>query len=176
MKKITKKQVKDLLFLPLNDLIFKAQTIHKKNFKNPDVQLASLISIKTGSCPEDCKYCPQSAHYNVDLKKENLIELSRVKKAATLARNNGAHRFCMGAAWRQVKDNADFERVLEMVRTVKALDLETCATLGMITKEDVIIIISNSGETMELIQLLPSIKNNKPIAIINSFTSLLLII
>ncbi|MFL2679113.1 MAG: biotin synthase BioB [Alphaproteobacteria bacterium] len=135
MKKITKKQIKDLLFLPLNDLIFKAQTTHKKNFKNPDVQLASLISIKTGSCPEDCKYCPQSAHYNVDLKKENLIELSRVKKAATLARNNGAHRFCMGAAWKKIPNGKDFETIIQMIKEVKSLDLEACVTLGSLTEK-----------------------------------------
>ena len=86
MNKITSEQIKNLFSLPLNELIFKAREIHKKNFEDGDVQLASLISIKTGSCPEDCKYCPQSAHYNVNLKKENLINVSEVKKAAKLAK------------------------------------------------------------------------------------------
>ena len=91
MNKITSEQIKSLFSLPLNELIFKAQGIHKENFQNGDVQLASLISIKTGSCPEDCKYCPQSAHYNVNLKKENLIDISEVKKAAKLAKRNGTN-------------------------------------------------------------------------------------
>ena len=97
--------------------------------------MASLISIKTGSCPEDCKYCPQSAHYNVDLKKEKLIDISEVKKAASKAKKNGADRFCMGAAWKKLKDGNDLEAVIEMIKEVKALDLEACVTLGSITKD-----------------------------------------
>ena len=93
----TKEKILDILNLPLNDLIFKAQSVHRKFFKNADVQLASLVSIKTGSCPEDCKYCLQSAHFNVDIKKK-LMDFSNLKEAASLAKKNGADRFCMGAA------------------------------------------------------------------------------
>ena len=135
MNKITSEQIKNLFTLPLNELIFKAREIHKKNFEDGDVQLASLISIKTGSCPEDCKYCPQSAHYNVNLKKENLIDVSEVKEAAKLAKNNGANRFCMGAAWKKLRDGKDIDAVIEMIKEVKSLDLEACVTLGSITKD-----------------------------------------
>ena len=135
MNKISSEQIKNLFSLPLNELIFKAREIHKKNFEDGDVQLASLISIKTGSCPEDCKYCPQSAHYNVNLKKENLIDVSEVKKAAKLAKKNGANRFCMGAAWKKLKDGKDLDTVIEMIKEVKSLDLEACVTLGSITKD-----------------------------------------
>ena len=135
MNKITSEEIKNLFTLPLNELIFKAREIHKKNFEDGDVQLASLISIKTGSCPEDCKYCPQSAHYNVNLKKENLIDVSEVKEAAKLAKKNGANRFCMGAAWKKLRDGKDIDAVIEMIKEVKSLDLEACVTLGSITKD-----------------------------------------
>ena len=135
MNKISSEQIKNLFSLPLNELIFKAREIHKKNFENGEVQLASLISIKTGSCPEDCKYCPQSAHYNVNLKKENLIDVCEVKKAAELAKKNGANRFCMGAAWKKLRDGKDLDSVIEMIKEVKSLDLEACVTLGSITKD-----------------------------------------
>lgn len=134
MKKYNLKEIKKIIFLPLADLIFKAQSVHQENFKSSDFQLASLISIKTGSCPEDCKYCPQSAHYNVDLKKEKLIEIARVKKAAETAKNNGADRFCMGAAWKKLPDGKDFDKVIEMIKTVKSLNLEACVTLGSINE------------------------------------------
>ncbi len=134
MNKVSLKKIKKLISSPLNDLVFKAQKIHKKNFKNADVQLASLISIKTGSCPEDCKYCPQSAHYNVDLEKESLINLEKVKAAAIRAKESGADRFCMGAAWKKLKDGKDLDTVIEMIQEVKSLDLEACVTLGSITK------------------------------------------
>ena len=134
MTKFNLKDIKKLIFLPLNDLIFKAQNTHKKHFKTTDFQLASLMSIKTGSCPEDCKYCPQSAHFNVDLKKEKLVEVSKVKEAAKLAKKNGADRFCMGAAWKKLPEGKDFSKVIEMIRTVKSLELEACVTLGSITE------------------------------------------
>ncbi len=133
MNKISFRQIKNLFSLPLDQLILKAQKVHKENFDIGDVQLASLISIKTGSCPEDCKYCPQSAHYNVNLKKENLINISEVKKAAKLAKKNGAQRFCMGAAWKKLRDGNDLNSVVEMIKEVKSLDLEACVTLGSIT-------------------------------------------
>ena len=134
MTKFNLEDIKKLIFLPLNDLIFMAQNTHKKYFKTNDFQLASLMSIKTGSCPEDCKYCPQSAHFNVNLKKEKLVEVSKVKKAAELAKQNGADRFCMGAAWKKLPEGKDFNKVIEMIRTVKSLELEACVTLGSITE------------------------------------------
>ena len=134
MTKFNLKDIKKLIFLPLNDLIFMAQNTHKKHFKTNDFQLASLMSIKTGSCPEDCKYCPQSAHFNVNLKKEKLVEVSKVKKAAELAKKNGADRFCMGAAWKKLPEGKDFDKVIEMIKTVKSLELEACVTLGSITE------------------------------------------
>ena len=134
MNKISLKKIKNLIKSPLNKLIFKAQKVHNQNFRDANIQLASLISIKTGSCPEDCKYCPQSAHYNVELKKEKLIDIERVKLAAFKAKKNGADRFCMGAAWKRLKDGNDLEAVVEMIKQVKALGLEACVTLGSITK------------------------------------------
>jgi len=134
MKKISLRKIKNLLSSPLNELIFKAQKTHNRFFKKADVQLASLISIKTGSCPEDCKYCPQSAHYNVNLKKESLIDISKVKEAAVKAKKNGADRFCMGAAWKKLKDGKDLHSVIKMIKMIKSLNLEACVTLGSITK------------------------------------------
>ena len=132
-----KAQVKKLFKLPFNDLLFKAHTTHRKYFKNNQVQLSTLLSIKTGSCPEDCAYCPQSAHHNTKLKKEKLIELKRVKEAAVIAKKNGSTRFCMGAAWRNPTDK-DLETVCEMIQMVSKLGLETCATLGMLRKEQAV--------------------------------------
>ena len=138
MSKVSLNKIKNILSKPLDDLIFQAQTVHKKNFKSSSFQLASLISIKTGSCPEDCKYCPQSAHYNVDLKKERLIEISKVEKAAKVAKSNGADRFCMGAAWKKLRDGEDLNCVIQMIKIVKSLGLEACVTLGSITKSQAI--------------------------------------
>jgi len=134
MKKYTFKNIIKILSLPLDELIFSAQKVHKKNFKTEDFQFASLISIKTGSCPEDCKYCPQSAHYNVNLKKEKLIDIERVKNAAVLAKRNGSNRFCMGAAWKKLKDGNDLKTVVQMIKEVKSIGLEACVTLGTVTK------------------------------------------
>tara|TARA_B100000886_G_C20421272_1_gene491733 strand:- start:530 stop:1486 length:957 start_codon:yes stop_codon:yes gene_type:complete len=136
--KNTLKNIKKKLSLPLDELIYSAQKVHKKNFKNEDFQFASLISIKTGSCPEDCKYCPQSAHYNVNLKKEKLVDITKIKEAATLAKKNGSNRFCMGAAWKKLKDGNDLEKVVEMIKEVKLIGLEACVTLGSITKNQAI--------------------------------------
>ena len=138
MSKVSLNKIKNILSKPLDDLIFHAQTVHKKNFKSSSFQLASLISIKTGSCPEDCKYCPQSAHYNVDLKKERLIEISKVERAAKVAKSNGADRFCMGAAWKKLRDGEDLNCVIQMIKIVKSLGLEACVTLGSITKSQAI--------------------------------------
>ena len=125
-------EVQALYGLPFNDLLFKAQTIHRENFDPNEVQVSSLLSIKTGSCSEDCGYCPQSARYDSDLTPEALMPVDEVIKAAAVAKEQGASRFCMGAAWRSPKDK-DIERVVEMVQGVKALGMETCVTLGMLS-------------------------------------------
>lgn len=125
-------EVQALFALPFNDLIFQAQTLHRQHFDPNEVQISSLLSIKTGSCSEDCGYCPQSARYDSGLKSEALMPIAEVIQAAQQAKDQGASRFCMGAAWRQPKDR-DIERVVEMVQGVKALGMETCVTLGMLT-------------------------------------------
>ncbi|HIF53754.1 MAG: biotin synthase BioB [Methylococcales bacterium] len=125
-------EVQALYALPFNDLLFKAQAMHRENFDPNEVQISSLLSIKTGSCSEDCGYCPQSARYDADLTPEALMPVDQVIQSAKLAKDQGASRFCMGAAWRSPKDK-DIERVVEMVQGVKALGMETCVTLGMLT-------------------------------------------
>lgn len=125
-------EVNALFSQPFNDLIFQAQTVHRENFDANEIQISSLLSIKTGSCSEDCGYCPQSARYDANLKSETLMPIEEVVKAAQLAKEQGASRFCMGAAWRSPKDR-DIERVVEMVQEVKFLGMETCVTLGMLT-------------------------------------------
>ena len=131
----TQNEILKILNLPLLELIFKAQKIHKKYFPKKDVQLASLLSIKTGSCPENCKYCPQSAHYNTGIKKEALISVKEVLKKAKKAKNSGASRFCMGAAWREVKDGSEFNKVIKMVEGIKKIGMESCVTLGMLNQK-----------------------------------------
>lgn len=126
--------VLELFHMPFNDLLFKAQTIHRQNFNPNQVQLSTLYNIKTGSCPENCSYCSQSAHFNTGLKKEPLKGLDDVLENAKIAKENGASRFCMGAAWRGPKDN-DLDKVIEMVKEVKKLGLETCVTLGLLKKD-----------------------------------------
>ncbi len=125
-------EVEALLALPFNDLIFQAQSVHRVFFDPNEIQVSSLLSIKTGSCSEDCGYCPQSARYDSDLNPEALMPVDAVLKAAQQAKEQGASRFCMGAAWRSPKDR-DIERVVEMVQGVKALGMETCVTLGMLS-------------------------------------------
>jgi biotin synthase len=120
-----------LLDLPFNDLLFQAQTVHRQNFDPNRIQRSTLLSIKTGGCPEDCGYCPQSARHTAGVDNEPMLPLEEVVRAAQAARANGATRFCMGAAWRGPKDR-DLAPVLDMVREVKKLGLETCCTLGML--------------------------------------------
>lgn len=127
-------EVQTLFDLPFNDLLFRAQQVHRTHFDPNQVQVSTLLSIKTGSCPEDCKYCPQSGHYNTGLDKEKLLELDKVVAEASAAKERGATRFCMGAAWRAPSDK-DLCFVLEMVSKVKALGMETCMTLGMLTTD-----------------------------------------
>ncbi|HYQ91875.1 MAG TPA: radical SAM protein, partial [Candidatus Competibacteraceae bacterium] len=121
-----------LFELPFNDLLFQAHSVHRANFDPNTVQLSTLLSIKTGACPEDCAYCPQSVRYNTNLERERLLPLEEVLAAARRARSNGDTPFCMGAAWRSPKDR-DLDQVAEMVKGVKAVGLETCLTLGMLT-------------------------------------------
>jgi biotin synthase len=128
-------EVRAIHDLPLLDLIHRAQTVHREHFGDNKVQLCSLLSVKTGGCPEDCAYCPQSAHYRTGVAAEPLMHLDDVVAAARKVRAAGATRFCMGAAWREVKDGPQFDRVLEMVRGVKKLGMEACCTLGMLTED-----------------------------------------
>ena len=130
----SEEEVLGLFNQPFNDLMFAAQTVHRQHFDPNQVQVSTLLSIKTGTCPEDCKYCPQSAHYNTGLEKEKLLEIERVIAEAKLAKANGTSRFCMGAAWRS-PSKKDMPYVLDMVKEVKALGLETCMTLGMLSDE-----------------------------------------
>lgn len=123
--------VADLFALPFNDLLYRAQETHRRHFPAGEVELATLLSIKTGGCPEDCGYCPQAARYDTGVTAQKILPLDTVLQAAKEARAQGATRFCMGAAWREPKDR-DLDHVEQMVREVKALGLETCATLGML--------------------------------------------
>lgn len=127
----TREEVTQLFSLPFNDLLFQAQTVHRQNFDPNQVQISTLCSIKTGACPEDCAYCPQSTRYDTGLEAEKLMAVEKVIEEAKAARAGGATRFCMGAAWRSPK-NRDMPYVIEMVKGVKALGLETCMTLGML--------------------------------------------
>lgn len=125
-------EVKALFDLPFNDLLFHAQTVHRANFDPNKVQLSTLLNIKTGGCAEDCNYCSQSAHHEAELKAEKMIPTEEVIKAAKAAKEGGASRFCMGAAWRSPKDR-DMPEILNMIRSVKGLGLDTCMTLGMLS-------------------------------------------
>ena len=119
---------------PFIDLIHQAHLVHRTNFNSTDMEICSLLSIKTGSCPEDCSYCPQSAHFKTGVKKEKLMELGEVIKQAKQAKDEGIKRFCMGAAWRNIPAQ-EFPKILEIVKTIKSLSLEVCMTLGMLTLE-----------------------------------------
>lgn len=133
----TVREVNALFTLPFNDLLFKAQSIHREHFDPNQVQVSTLLSIKTGACPEDCKYCPQSARYDTGLEKERLLEIEKVIQRAKEAKAAGSTRFCMGAAWRNPRDR-DMPYVLNMVKQVKSLGLETCMTLGMLNRDQAI--------------------------------------
>jgi biotin synthase len=136
-KKIAKwslEEIESLYHLPFNDLIYKAQTIHRENHDPNKIQVSTLMSIKTGGCPEDCKYCSQSIKYNTDVEIEKLLSVDDVVAQAKAAKDSGASRFCMGAAWRNLNDS-NLSRIKDMVKAVKSLNLETCLTLGMLKKE-----------------------------------------
>ncbi len=130
----TRTELKTIYNQPLLDLVFAAQGAHRERFGSPEVQLCQLLSIKTGGCPEDCAYCPQSAHYPTSVERQDLMPVEEVRRIAEQAKADGVQRFCMGAAWREVRDGAEFESVLDMVRSVAATGMEVCCTLGMLTE------------------------------------------
>lgn len=131
----TIEEIEAIYSSPLLELIFRAQLVHRTHHQAGELQACALLSIKTGGCPEDCAYCPQSAHYRTGVERQPLLSVEETLAAAAQARDRGAARFCMGAAWREAPDGAPFEQVLEMVRGVRALGLEACCTLGMLTQE-----------------------------------------
>ena len=130
----TKQEILDIYNKPLMELLYDAATIHRENHDPNTVQVSTLLSIKTGGCPEDCGYCPQAARYHTDIEGNDLMTVSHVKAQALRAKASGSSRVCMGAAWRNVKDGPEFDQVLEMVRTINKLDMEVCCTLGMLTE------------------------------------------
>ncbi len=131
----TKSEIAQIYHTPLLELVFRAAEIHRKYQTPNEVQVCTLLSIKTGGCPEDCAYCPQAARYHTDVTVHKLMEVDEVIESAKKAKEAGSTRFCMGAAWREVKDNADFDKVLEMVKHINKLDMEVCCTLGMLTEQ-----------------------------------------
>jgi len=130
----TKGEILDIYNLPMMELLYKAATTHREHHDPNTVQVSTLLSIKTGGCPEDCGYCPQAARYHTDIEGNDLMTVSHVKAQALRAKASGSSRVCMGAAWRNVKDGPEFDQVLEMVRTINKLDMEVCCTLGMLTE------------------------------------------
>lgn len=135
IKDWTKEEILNVYNTPLLELISKANEVHKKFHKLGEVQVSSLLSIKTGGCPEDCAYCPQAARYHTEVKVHKLMSVEEVSVCADNAKNGGASRMCLGAAWREVRDNKDFDKVLDMVKTINSKGLEVCATLGMVTED-----------------------------------------
>jgi biotin synthase len=131
----TREEVEKIYNQPFLDLVYQAATVHRENFDPNEVQISTLLSIKTGGCPEDCSYCSQAARYHTNVKVQKLLPYEEVIQAANRAKDNGSSRFCMGAAWREVRDNKDFDRVLDMVKGVNSLGMEVCCTLGMLSEE-----------------------------------------
>lgn len=134
----TKEELLALYNKPLLELVFEAATIHRQYHNPREVQMSSLLSIKTGGCPEDCGYCPQAARYHTDIEAHKLMTVESVIEQATNAKENGSSRLCMGAAWREVRDNKDFDNVIEMVQAVNNLGMEVCCTLGMLNEEQAV--------------------------------------
>lgn len=130
-----KEEVIEIYNMPFLELVYKAATVHRENHDPQEVQVSTLLSVKTGGCPEDCSYCPQAARYHTDVNVHKLLPVDEVIESAKEAKANGSSRFCMGAAWREVRDNRDFDQVLEMVKGVNGLGMEVCATLGMLNDE-----------------------------------------
>lgn len=131
----TRDEISGIFNKPIFELIYEAATVHRQHHDPQEVQVCTLLSIKTGGCPEDCAYCPQAARYHTDVKVHKLLPVDEVLEKARTAKVNGSTRFCMGAAWREVRDNKDFDKVLEMVKGVTSMDMEVCCTLGMLTDE-----------------------------------------
>jgi biotin synthase len=131
----TKAEISEIYNSPVLDLIYRAATVHRQYNDPQEVQVCTLLSVKTGGCPEDCSYCPQAARYHTDVKVQKLLPTEEVIAAAKQAKDSGSTRFCMGAAWREVRDNRDFDRVLDMVKGVNSMGMEVCCTLGMLTEE-----------------------------------------
>ena len=131
----TRAEIADIYNSPVLDLMYRAATVHRQYHDPQEVQVCTLLSVKTGGCPEDCAYCPQAARYHTDVKVQKLMEVDEVLTAAQRAKDTGSTRFCMGAAWREVRDNRDFDKVLDMVQGVNEMGLEVCCTLGMLTEQ-----------------------------------------
>ncbi len=131
----SQEEISQFYHLPFMELVYQAATIHRQHHDPQEVQVCTLLSIKTGGCPEDCAYCPQAARYHTHVKAHKLLDMNDVMQKATQAQEAGSTRFCMGAAWREVRDNRDFDKVLDMVKGVSALGMEVCCTLGMLTDE-----------------------------------------
>jgi len=131
----TIEEIQDIYNTPLLDLVYRAATVHRENNETGEVQVCTLLSIKTGGCSEDCAYCPQAARYNTGVNVQALMKKEQVLEYASKAKAAGSTRFCMGAAWREVRDNKDFDRVLDMVKGVNAMGMEVCCTLGMLTED-----------------------------------------
>ncbi len=135
MKKYSKEEIKEVYNTPLLDLVFRAAATHRMFHDPSEVQVSSLLSIKTGGCPEDCGYCPQAARYQTDVNVHKMLSVNDVMSAANNAKSGGATRMCLGAAWREVRDNSDFDSVLEMVKSINNMGMEVCCTLGMLTED-----------------------------------------
>ena len=131
----TKEEITDIYNTPLLELVYRAATMHRKYQDTAEVQVCTLLSIKTGGCPEDCAYCPQAARYNTGVEVQALMQTDKVLEYAAKAKDAGSTRFCMGAAWREVRNNRDFDRVIDMVKGVNELGMEVCCTMGMLTDE-----------------------------------------
>lgn len=131
----TREEITAIFNSPVLDLVYKAASVHREYHDPQEVQVCTLLSVKTGGCPEDCAYCPQAARYHTDVKVQKLMEVDEVLKAALNAKEAGSTRFCMGAAWREVRDNRDFDKVIDMVKGVSTMGMEVCCTLGMLSDE-----------------------------------------
>ena len=131
----TRAEITQIFNTPILDLIYQAATVHRQYHDPQEVQVCTLLSVKTGGCPEDCAYCPQAARYHTQVKVQKLLPVDEVLAAAQAAQNSGSTRFCMGAAWREVRDNRDFDQVLEMVKGVNSMGMEVCCTLGMLSEQ-----------------------------------------
>src|SRR5882757_4287178 len=128
-------EIREIYFSPVLELIYRAANMHRKYQATGEVQVCTLLSVKTGGCSEDCAYCPQAARYNTDIRVHALMQTEEVLSYAEKAKQAGSTRFCMGAAWREIRDNRDFDRVLDMVKGVNAMGMEVCCTLGMLNED-----------------------------------------